>query len=354
MYKVKLLEVELTGHCNAACPQCIRNIYGGKTSSDVPLDSWNIDKFKQHIPKKMLRSIQTLYFCGTYGDPLACKDIVKIAKYARETAPNLTIGIHTNGGLRSPYIFRQLAPYVTFIAFGIDGLEDTNHLYRRNVRFDKVMQNARAFIQAGGTAYWDFIVFKHNQHQVELARATSKELGFKKFNYKKTSRFFNKKHELVDSLDVQDEQGNYEYTIRPPTNTEYYNETLDNWRGIDIKKFTKQTTIKCQACKDGAITIGCEGSVNICGWIYDRFYGYESSKTSDRARLKSIQNNIGIEQTNIFETPLQQILDGPWFRSIAETWDSDNKLERCAVMCGKINLIGGQNQEVDYLHKDIV
>ena len=29
------------------------------------------------------------------------------------------------------------------VVFGIDGLEDTNHLYRRNVKFEKVIANAK-------------------------------------------------------------------------------------------------------------------------------------------------------------------------------------------------------------------
>jgi hypothetical protein len=44
-------------------------------------------------------------------------------------------------------------------------LEDTNHLYRENVEWKKIMENARAFISAGGTAHWDMLIFDHNKHQ---------------------------------------------------------------------------------------------------------------------------------------------------------------------------------------------
>ena len=56
------------------------------------------------------------------------------------------------------------------VIFAIDGLEDTNHLYRVNTNFNKIMENAKAFINAGGIARWDFIAFAHNEHQIEEAK----------------------------------------------------------------------------------------------------------------------------------------------------------------------------------------
>ena len=49
-----------------------------------------------------------------------------------------------------------------YARFAIDGLEDTNHIYRRNTDWVKIVQNATAYIAAGGRAEWDFIVFAHN------------------------------------------------------------------------------------------------------------------------------------------------------------------------------------------------
>ena len=76
-----------------------------------------------------------------------------------------------------------------WVHFGIDGLEDTNHLYRVNVKWKKVMENVKAFVENGGNAIWDYIVFRHNEHQVEQAREFSNKIGFKKFLVKKTGRF---------------------------------------------------------------------------------------------------------------------------------------------------------------------
>ena len=65
--------------------------------------------------------------------------------------------------------------------FPIDGLADTNSMYRRMTNFDKIMDNANAFISAGGNAHWKMIEFEHNKHQIEEARTVGKENGFANF-----------------------------------------------------------------------------------------------------------------------------------------------------------------------------
>jgi len=67
------------------------------------------------------------------------------------------------------------------VTFAIDGLADTNHTYRINSEWQKIIANASAYIKAGGAATWKFIVFRHNEHQVEPARALSEFLGFQDF-----------------------------------------------------------------------------------------------------------------------------------------------------------------------------
>ena len=94
--------------------------------------------------------------------------------------------------------------------FGIDGLEDTNHIYRQGTVFKQIIRNVKAFIQAGGRAQWDFIVFKHNEHQVEKAGELSKKLGFEIFSIKRSNRFYKVLYERDPALEyVGEEFGKY-------------------------------------------------------------------------------------------------------------------------------------------------
>ena len=62
-----------------------------------------------------------------------------------------------------------------------------------------------------------------------------------------------------------------------------------------------------------------------------------------------MKNVGGLSNTNIFHSTLENIVDGPWFKDISDSWSSDNRLERCGVMCGdSVNLIQAQNTEIVY------
>ena len=343
------VEVELTTICQAACPQCPRNMYGGKVIDNLPIQSWTIDQFMTVFTADVLHHIKMIYFCGTYGDPLACKDLVSICEYTKQVAPDIRIGLHTNGGLSSPDVFAKLANYTDVIVFGIDGLEDTNHVYRRNVQWHKVIENAKSFIDAGGCAEWDFIVFKHNQHQIEQAKKISKQLGFKKLNIKKTSRFFNKHHELVNEVQVQNTQGDYEYSIYPPTDTQYLNSGLNAWQELNVEDYLKNTCITCHSMHNHWIYIDHAGNVFPCGWTSDRMYGYEAQQNKDYVTIRDLMNKVGIENVNVHSNSFKNIVNGPWLKVIHDSWTNENRLERCAVMCGeKINMIGEQNEQIKY------
>ena len=59
--------------------------------------------------------------------------------------------------------------------------------------------------------------------------------------------------------------------------------------------------------------------------------------------------SIGYEKINCLRNPLKDIVDGPWFKLIEESWTNQNRLERCAMICGdNVNMIGEQNTNVTY------
>ena len=85
-------------------------------------------------------------YCGNHGDPMMNPDIVKLCDVGK------SIELATNGGIGRLEDYEQLAKNRVYITFGIDGLEDTNHLYRQGVKWDNLMKRVKTFISAGGQA----------------------------------------------------------------------------------------------------------------------------------------------------------------------------------------------------------
>ena len=187
----KILHIEASSICNAACPMCERNVNGfgqapGYTPKNLPYE-W----FVEH--KQTISGVEKIYFCGNLGDSASNKDLLKIIKYIKTVNPQCTVGLNSNGGLRSRKFWHDLGKLLNgnldYVVFSIDGLADTNHLYRWNVQWKKVMQNAQAYIDAGGSAHWDMLVFKHNEHQVEQCLQLATDMGFTWFRSKETNRW---------------------------------------------------------------------------------------------------------------------------------------------------------------------
>lgn len=346
--ETRSLQLEISSYCNASCPQCPRNINGGITIPDLPKQNWSLGQFEHVINQFKQSPLELVYFCGTYGDPMMNPHIIKMCEIIRNLFPKCRIGIHTNGGLQYKGVYKRLADVVDFCAFGIDGLEDTNHLYRRKVSWNKVIENAIMFIKNGGQAIWDFIVFEHNQHQVESAKQLSIDLGFSHFNVKKTSRFLNHLHEFVDEIVVENDQGYPEYTINMPTDESFINPGYKFTQKID-QNYLQTTKISCNSCRINEVYIGCEGLVFPCGWLHDRLYGEAIKQHQDHKTMMKLFDEIGgQEKANVFTNTLLSIIDDLWFPKIETQW-SNNSIQRCAVMCGsKMNLIGPQNSEITY------
>jgi|TARA_R110000782_G_C14772805_1_gene409234 MoaA/NifB/PqqE/SkfB family radical SAM enzyme len=168
------LHIEASSYCNARCPGCPRNAYG------YPLTGFfeekHLDVIKYAGILDVYRDVKSILFCGNHGDPMMHPSI---AGFCDKNGVNFTIA--TNGGIGRLETYKDLATKNLKIVFGIDGLEDTNHLYRQGVKWENVMDRAKTFIDAGGTAEWQFIKFKHNMEQVEEARELSQQLGFDNF-----------------------------------------------------------------------------------------------------------------------------------------------------------------------------
>jgi len=238
---IKILHLEPTTICNAKCSQCARE------NPDLYVDSLNrnditLKKCIELFGTTFIKNLDKMFMCGDFGDPAAGKHTLEIFEYFRKVNPQITLGMNTNGSIGNKQWWIKLAKILNtpndFVVFSIDGLKDTNHIYRRGVNWDKLINNATTFIEHGGSAHWDMLIFEHNEHQLSEAEELANTLGFNFFRSKVSKRF------LTNPI-----KG-----LEPPKTFKLPNTT-------DISK------VKCHALEDNSIYVSADGKILPCCWI---------------------------------------------------------------------------------------
>lgn len=374
---VSIVHIELTNLCNAACPVCARYINHSEVlNPELDLRSITFQEFKEWFPLDFVNRSNRWTFCGTNGDPLMARDLLDIIRYVAENS-SAAIQINTNGGIRSPEFFVELGNILKsqtnrYVIFSVDGLEDTNHIYRRNVKWNKVYENMKAYGSTGAESQWDFLVFKHNEHQIEEARQLSKDLGIKFFAAKRAFGFENGMY--YSDLKVYGKNLEYVYSIEPPDNVEYRNHKFNLKKSKDvwlidpasIKKKTqeqykidwqqkidreladykfpehlKNKTIQCKSQENEKIGfeiyVDATGNVFPCCYVGTWYNGSYESPASLQIRKEIYE--YGVENISLHHNSLAEILNSEYLnKCFTSKWDGDSedssKLEFCFFNCG--------------------
>ena len=283
-----------------------------------------LDMIKDRIGGKILSQLKTFYSCGVLGDGAMNPQCVEIYDHVK-TSGTFATSLSTNGGLRNKEFWKALAQTKTRVVFAIDGLKDTNHLYRRNVKFEKLIENVEAFIGAGGVADWDFLIFKHNQHQIDEAEQMSKKLGFRSFNKKETTRW-----------DDFDSDGNWiqrksikidDYSLEKVETENENNKGLSMTQKAKITDTFKTRKINCYSFHQGnsEIYIAANGDVSPCCWLGDL-------KIHEAKNIINDYKKINLNYTN-----LEDILNGHFFKELERGIQGHKeayRLQTCYHTCG--------------------
>jgi MoaA/NifB/PqqE/SkfB family radical SAM enzyme len=346
---IRRVHLEMTTKCNAACPMCSRNERGGFKIADLPETELSLDDIRKILPPAFVAQLSQIWFCGNYGDPIIARDTREVMAYFKHSNPQLRIGMNTNGSARKPEWWRSLAGLVDYCHFAIDGLADTNHLYRRRTHWDVLMANAQAFIEAGGMAHWEYIVFRHNEHQVQEARELARAMGFKRFRVRKTGRFFFG-GSLQPSLTVTDSHGRPLYDLEPPANIELINTasaelgTLAD-RPTGYRDYLDTTAITCKAQVQNEIYVSGEGLVFPCCYLASFYRG--SGRKKDAQFAKMLDQLGGRKQIDGRHRALADIVGDAVFQSaIPDSWNrpsvAEGRLATCSSTCGSRSPTKGQ------------
>jgi len=315
------INAELSNYCNAACPMCARFDSEQNLNKDITNNSHTtLEVIKNKIGPRVIKNLWRFRSCGNVGDGTMNPECAEIYDYVKSVNQKVDLSINTNGGARNKEFYKSLAEIGVRVIFSIDGLEDTNHLYRRNVKWSKLFENVESFINAGGTAHWDFLVFKHNQHQIDTAEQLSKKLGFSRFNKKATTRWndFDAKGTWLQRDKIQIDS----YALEKPENKKI--KDVDNKRDVKVEN-VKVKKIKCHSFSNNNVEIflHANGYVTPCCWLGDlNIHGPQV--------LRKFYAGANINLRS-----LEEILGGTYFKFLAQsTQGRVTALRTCENVCG--------------------
>lgn len=335
---IRTIHVELTTRCNARCPMCMRNYRGYEHNSGYPDCELTLEKFKHIFTPELVRQLTGAHldsasplrgvnFNGNLGDFALARDGAEIVEYV--VSNGTTVNINTNGSLRNPAWWARMALPGVQIGFALDGLADTHSLYRQDTDWNRIIENAKAFIEAGGQAVWRFVPFKHNRDQEQQCRQMAKDLGFWKFENIYDGR---------DTGPVFTRNGDYSHFLGendwhhiPPvkdlleTHIQWYATTKDI-----IPQDKPGIKYNCKHLQNHEIYIAADGSVYPCCFL--GFYPQQMHHAGNE------QTKHIVFENNALEYSLEHCLQ--WFEKVEQSWYqpsiNQGRLYTCVTSCGSL------------------
>lgn len=330
---IRRVHLEVTTHCNARCPLCLRNFHGADHNDGYPLTSLSLDDIKTIFPVSFVQQLRKFHFGGNFGDFIMAKDIISIVEYLRSTNPTLEIMGSTNAGIRNEAFWKELAKLKMLIIFCIDGIGDTHSLYRIDTAYQTVIQNAKTFIDAGGHAFWFMTEFDHNINEIPTAESLAKEMGFLKFQTRDYGRnngpVFSRTGEPVDYIGKR-------IGTRIFTKDEYLNHTQQNHLPKTIKLYhdtTPSTKFNCEVTQHSSIYVDALGDVYPCCYIGHYPKTFNTMRIIGNEQITELVSGI---ENNALTHGIEHAIG--WFDRVSERFDvstfDKGRLYRCHENCG--------------------
>ena len=217
------ITIEPTNLCNLRCPLCPVNTTMKRARGNMTLENFKFIVDSLHPKTKHI----DLFLAG---EPLLNKNVFKMARYAADKGKKVLIS--TNATFLDKYVDEALDSGVDRIMLAIDGATEEVYLkYRINGDFKRSLKSIKMLCdrRKGKKAsrpeiIIQFIVMKHNEHQIDDMIKLGKDLGVDRVELKSAS---------LNSLKTEDEKMKLKDDWLP-ANQEYSRYTVDG-NNIKIK-----------------------------------------------------------------------------------------------------------------------
>jgi MoaA/NifB/PqqE/SkfB family radical SAM enzyme len=179
--ETKTIHLELSSHCNLSCPGCDRTrLIREKRLQHFSLSIDDVIKILD-----LNTDIQQIIFSGAISDVIYYKNLFEVLEYINtlENRPRLIFSTNGSGKTIDWWnTFGKLLKATDTVYFAVDGLEDTNKIYRVGSDWNSIINGIKSLRSSNTevTIIWAYCVFEHNYRQVREAYNLSKvlKIGF--------------------------------------------------------------------------------------------------------------------------------------------------------------------------------
>ncbi|MDY6833515.1 MAG: radical SAM protein [Chloroflexota bacterium] len=263
-----VLNVEPINACNLKCPLCPTGAGEyGRPKSRMDMDGFRgiIDTMGDYLYEVNLFN---------FGEPLLNKELPSMVAYANKRG--ISTCVSTNATLLDAGMTRSLIEAkLDYLILSIDGIsKETYGQYRVGGDFGMVIENVRRIVAEKSimdvTApfiEWQFLVFKHNQHEIQAVPDFTRSLGVDGVCIKGASA----------STDLQDRDNSLHLRPNCKEGKQYHEDTTGNGKPCDLLWFT--------------MTVNNDGGLSPCCLAYKEENDFANIFKSEYA-LRDIWNNI--------------------------------------------------------------
>jgi len=325
--QIDTLQLDHSSRCNLSCPQCARMWDEGKSINPaMPIADLTVDDYKILLEPFENNKVE-IFHCGNFGDVIASPTFDETYEYSIDKIRRCKIA--TNGSARKPEWWRDLAQKginKNLVIFAFDGLEDTNHIYRVGSNWKKAIDNAQAYIDAGGRAEWNFIEFEHNYHQIEEARQLAKDMGFARFTVKYTARFADQQVEKVET-----KKGYEVKTTNHNINKKDMNNIVKTFSSFE--EYVQNTEITCKFKETNHFFVDMQMKAWPCCWFgAPKYFAHKNPQTDDFTHLFKLYG----EDFNDMRKHGWNVLKHEFFAEyLQRSWNNQNDKFKRIYTCGR-------------------
>lgn len=332
--------LEASARCPLSCPRCPRTEHPDTPwiNKDMTLDF--VKKF--FTEERLLNDVKRVTMCGDVGDPIYCKDYIKICQYIKDINPNIHIFTITNGSYKKSSWWESFASVLNdrdTINFSIDGYDNTsNNLYRVNSNFESIIEGIKTVRKVNKDVFlnWATIIFSFNQDHLADIIDIASNLGMDGIQWTRSTKFGSKYGGYGgenDPLEPRDEfissshryeREMYNISGRVQNNADYLLHNQQQYARVQ-NEYQKFPIIPLCEIGNRGIYVNAEGVVFPCSWTsfpYTRLeYNGKTIRWEDSffAKYRESMNLNYHSFDEVISNPLwNKCSDG--FKDSSKTW----------------------------------